>query len=76
MQTYKLKTIKDIQKAVNEDNLEGFLQDFREFLKVSMEFDAVIGLFGGKQNTGQMTWNDDGEWGKLKKITIKVKKVK
>lgn len=71
---YKIKTIEDIMKAVDSGNIDGFLKDFEQFLRMSIMARELStpDLYLDITKVG-FIWNDDGEWGKLKKITIKVK---
>ncbi len=66
---YELTTIQEITEAVNENNLKGFLTDFEKWLRIGMKTKQnKIVKFG----TNVFKWNDDGDWGTLKSIEIKV----
>ena len=74
---YELKTIADITKAVNEKNLENFVADFREFLRLTLEVRKVSELLsstgvGEVRDIGNtMRWIDDGKTG-LSKVVISI----
>ena len=71
----ELKTIKDIMKAVNPENLDNFIIDFKAFLALHNFVDAVreatneIGI--ENPDYGTFRWIDDGK--NDAKITIQVK---
>lgn len=69
MKQHKLKTIKEITEVVNEKNLKGFLTDFEAWLRIGIEMkENKIIKFG----TDVFIWNDDGDWGKIKEIHLRI----
>ena len=71
--THELKTIKQVVMAVNEKNLKGFLLDFERWLKIA------VGLRDNRFVRIELEtfkWHDDGNWGQIKEIILKVKKKK
>ena len=76
MKSYKIQTLTDILKAVNEKNIDGFLKDFEAWLRVSLEvkkFSSDFSEFLKLDEEGiGFTWNDDNENGVLKEIRITI----
>ena len=74
MKSYKIKTLKDILEAVNDKNVDGFLLDFEQFLRVAVSAQALNNdIFKLDVDGIGFTWNDDGENGVVKKITVEIK---
>ncbi len=67
---YELKTIKQIVNVVNEKNLKGFLIDFEAWLEIAIELKNNKTV---KFDTETFKWTDDGDWGKVKEVNIKIK---
>lgn len=67
---HSIVTIKDIVAAVNEDNLDGFLTDFRMFLELSIAMRAA-NTADIKMNCTEFQWQDDGDYGTLNRVTLK-----
>lgn len=74
MKSYKIKTVEDIMKAVDAGNVDGFLKDFEQFLRMALMARELStpDLYLDMKKMG-FTWNDDGDYGTLKKITIEIK---
>lgn len=71
---YKIKTIDEIFEVVNEDNVDCFLEDFSNFVKIKVSMRKIIEDFSistCKPSTG-FNWIDDGK--NDAEITIKIKK--
>lgn len=69
MKEYKIKTLKDIINAVNENNVEGFLKDFSQWLQLVVEVKKNESPFI-KVVDSELNWRDDGEYGKIKEVTF------
>ena len=67
---YELKTVKQIADVVNEKNLKGFLIDFEAWLGIAIELKNNKTV---KFGTETFKWIDDGNWGKIRKVNIKIK---
>jgi len=67
---YELETIKQITEVVNKENLKGFIMDFEAWLRIGIKLKDNKIL---KHDFETFRWNDDGDWGNLKEVTIKVK---
>lgn len=74
---YKIKTIEDIMKAVDSGNIDGFLKDFEQFLRMSIMARELStpDLYLDITKMG-FIWNDDGDYGTFKKISIELAKPK
>lgn len=81
---YEMWTVKDITDNVTEENLEGFLADFREYIKVGLEVkklnDNLKGTMLEKEGITQITadrecfrWIDDGDYGRVSEVNMEVK---
>lgn len=69
MKSYKIRTTDDIVKAVNANNIDGFLEDFELWLRMSIEIKKISVPGFDVQNKG-FTWNDDNENGVSKGVEI------
>lgn len=69
MKEYKIKTLKDITNTVNESNIDGFLKDFSQWLQLVVEVKKNNSPYL-KLVDSEFEWTDDGEYGKIKKITF------
>ncbi len=71
MKSYKIKTLQDIVKAVDANNIDGFLKDFELWLKMTVEA-KKMNIPGVELANSTFTWNDDNENGVLKGIDIDI----
>lgn len=64
--TYEIKTLEDILRAVNTENVENFLKDFQNFLTIWVGTKAMIELVDPKSlemttKSVEFDWIDDGK---------------
>lgn len=57
---HEIKTIADVMRVVNDENIEDFLKDFEGFLRFSLLTQAVAASVSGEY-TSSFVWIDDGE---------------
>jgi len=68
---HELKTIEDILKVVNEDNVDNFLKDFSTWIKVQIATKKVNEAIGGGLTMNPvLKWIDDGKNDITAKVTI------
>ena len=73
MKSYKIKTIEQIFEAINEKNVDGFLQDFEMYLKTYLKLRAMDNeLFSVRPDMATFRWNDDGQWGVVDRVVINI----
>lgn len=69
-----IKTVEEILKAVNLDNLDNFIIDFKTFLKVRAEMKKIEEFLGTKivkvETENTFMWIDDGKNDIGIKITV------
>ena len=72
MKSYNIVTTKDILEAVTSENIDGFLKDFEGWLRFLVELKKEENPFI-KLSDSTFTWNDDGEYGKMKSVKFVIR---
>jgi hypothetical protein len=74
MKVHKLKTIEDITKVLTDKNIDNFLEDFRMWLSMRIEF-TKLGISGDTLtfDNSQFRWIDDGKHEADLRIRVKTK---
>lgn len=73
---HELRTIADIIKVINPENIDNFLIDFKGFLTLNIVVKAAQDLLGNDADVylkeeGVMQWIDDGKTDATIKLEVK-----
>jgi len=71
---YKIKTIKEIFKVINDKNVDGFLTDFSTWVKLTIRLENLnTNSIKVLPNEDTFMWCDDGKWGEINELRINIK---